>query len=207
MSVPVQPDRATAREWLAGELAGGEYREARGSWLQRAWEWLQERLEGVAVPGLGTSWTAVVVVVLLLAVLVTVVLLVSGPVRRSARRAGADAVFEAGPEPSATHLRRADEAAAAGRWDVAVAERFRGLVRSLEERDLIDRRPGRTASEVARQAGAALPGCAACLARAARTFEDVRYGGRPAAADTDEDLRRIVADVAAARPVLVGSGA
>lgn len=200
--VPLDPDRAQGREWLARELAGPEYREAQGSWLARAWAWLQDWLSQVRVPGLGTNWTAVVVVVLLLAAVVAVVFLVGGPLRRSARQREPDAVFDAGPEPSATHFARADAAATAGDWDLAVAERFRGLVRSLEERTIIDSRAGRTAGEIAGQAGATLPDCAGALTRAARTFDDIRYGGRSAGAATNEDLRAVVAAVAAARPVV-----
>ena len=201
--VPVTPDRAEARQWLAQELAGREYREARGTWLQRAWEALYEWFTSLQVPGVGTSWTGVLVVVLLLAALVAAVLLVSGPVRRTARAARPDAVFDTGPEPSTAHLARADAAAAAGAWDVAVTERFRGLVRSLEERTLIERRPGRTAHEVAHEAAGPLPGCAQALTRAARTFDDVRYGGRTASVAADEDLRRTVDEVAATRPRLL----
>ena len=198
--VPVTPDRAVARQWLAEELAGREYREARGSWLQRVWNALYDWFTSLQVPGVGTSWTAVLVVVLLLAALVAAVLLVAGPVRRTARAARPDAVFDAGPEPSSAHLARADAAAAAGDWDAAVTERFRGLVRSLEERTLIERRPGRTAHEVAHEAAGPLPSCAQALTRAARTFDDVRYGGRTASATSDGDLRRTVDEVAGTRP-------
>ena len=201
-SAPVTPGRDQAREWLARELAGREYREEQGAWLQRAWDWVLEKLEGVGVPGLGTSWSSVVVVVLLLAAVAAAVLLVSGPIRRVARDDGAAGVFEAGPRSSAEHGAQADAHAAAGQWALAVQERFRALVRSLEERDLIDRRPGRTAHEVAREASTPLPGCAAGLARAARTFDDVRYGGRPASAETDQELRAVAAAVAASRPEL-----
>ena len=201
--VPVTPDRAQGRQWLARELAGPEYREAQGSWLVRAWAWLQDRLSAGPRPGPGHEldgrpgascccW------------------------RRSSRwscwsagRCGAapgsgppDAVFDAAPEPSGAHFARADAAAAAGDWDLAVAERFRGLVRSLEERTLIDSRPGRTAGEIAARAATTLPGCAEALTRAARTFDDVRYGGRPAGAGADEDLRAVVRAVAAARPAV-----
>ncbi|WP_432496119.1 DUF4129 domain-containing protein [Kineococcus auxinigenes] len=198
---PVLPGREEARRLLAEELAGREYREESGSWLVRAWDWLVQRLSEVQVPGVGTGLTAVLVVVVLLVAVVVVVLLVAGPLRRSGGAQRAEEVFEAGPEPASAHVQRADEAAAAGRWDVAVAERFRALVRSLEERALLDRRPGRTAHEVAVEAAAALPGCAAGLTRAARAFDDVRYGGRPASAATDADLRRVLEEVAAARPL------
>jgi len=203
LGVPVQPDRSTAREWLARELAGSEYREAQGSWLARAWAWIQDRLEGVRVPGLGTNWTAVLVVVVLLAAVIAVVLLVGGPLRRSARQAGAEPVFDAAPEPAAAHVARADAAAAAGDFSLAVAERFRGLVRSLEERTLIQPRPGRTAVEIATEAGTALPDVADALHRAARTFEDVRYGGRTAGPSADDDLRSVLDQVSRARPAVL----
>lgn len=203
--VPVVPDRSRAREWLATELARDEYREARGSWVQRVWNALYDWFTSVRVPGFGTSWTGVLVVVLLLAAVVAVVLLVSGPIRRTARAARPDAVFDTGPEPSTAHLSRADAAAAAGAWELAVTERFRGLVRALEERTLIERRPGRTAHEVALEAAGPLPERAPALTRAARTFDDVRYGGRPASATADDDLRRTVDEVAATRPRLPGA--
>ncbi|MEZ0494462.1 DUF4129 domain-containing protein [Kineococcus sp. TBRC 1896] len=205
--VPVRPDRAGARGWLARELAGPEYRQSQGSWLARAWSWLWERLQEVSVPGLGTGWTSVLVVVVLLVALAAVVLLVGGPLRRSARQSPQGPVFEAAPEPASAHFARADAAAAAGEHALAVAERFRGLVRSLEERALLDVRPGRTAAEIAAEAGGALPDCAAALHRAARTFEDVRYGGRPATAGTDDDLREVVRRVGAARPVALDATA
>ncbi|WP_432482165.1 DUF4129 domain-containing protein [Kineococcus esterisolvens] len=199
---PVLPGREEARRLLAEELAGREYRQERASWLVRAWDWLVERVSAVQVPGLGSGWTAALVVAVLLVSVVVVVLLVAGPLRRSGGAPRAEEVFEAGPEPSSEHVRRADEAAARGRWDEAVAERFRALVRSLEERALLDRRPGRTAHEVAVEAALALPGCAPGLTSAARSFDDVRYGGRPASAATDAALRRVLEEVAAARPLV-----
>lgn len=205
VSVPVVPDRGQARGWVAEELAGGEYREAQGSWLARAWNWVQDQLDRLSVPALGTSWTDVLVVVVLLAAVIGVVFLVGGPLRRSARTSAAQPVFEAAPEPASAHFARAEAAAGAGDWSLAVAERFRGLVRSLEERALLDPRPGRTATEIATEAGSWLPGCADALAQAARTFDDVRYGGRTATARADEDVRAVVAQVAAARPVVVAS--
>ncbi|MGI4894589.1 MAG: DUF4129 domain-containing protein [Janthinobacterium lividum] len=198
--VPVTPDRDEAREWLARELARPEYREAQGSWLQQLWDRVREAFDTISVPGLGTNWTGVVVVLALLAIVVVAVLLVAGPLQRSVRADGGDAVFVSGPQSSAEHLTRADAAATAGDFETAVQERFRALVRSLEERALIDRRPGRTAYEVALEASGPLPQCAAGLIRAARTFDDVRYGGRGADAGTDELLRRVLSEVAGTRP-------
>ena len=57
---------------------------------------------------------------------------------------------------------------------------MRAIVRSLEERTLLDPRPGRTADEAAAEAGRPLPRHADRLRAAARTFDDVTYGGRTA---------------------------
>nr|WP_240895559.1 DUF4129 domain-containing protein [Kineococcus siccus] len=202
---PLTPGAGEARELLARELAGREYRGQAEPWLLRVWNWLTERLQRVEVPGIGTSWTGPLLVVLLLVAVVVVVLLVAGPVRRGARAPQSDTPFD-DLVPSAEHHRRADTAAAAGDWSLAVQERFRAVVRSLEERALLERRPGRTAHEVAEEAAVPLPGCATGLRRAARTFDDVRYGGRTASPAVEAEVRRLAGEVAATRPQLLGAG-
>ena len=72
-----------------------------------------------------------------------------------------------------------------------MSERLRATVRGLEERDLLDTRAGRTADEAAAEAGRALPTLADELRAAARTFDEVRYGGRTADAATDARLRTL----------------
>lgn len=196
---PLEPNRATAQRWAAEELLDPEYRRAEPNLLQRVaeqvLEWLQEllsRADGVSsgyglLIGLG---------VLLLAIVVS--LLVSGPVRRTVRRTkSTGGVFEGLQRSAEEHRRAAEAAAAAGDLARAVQERFRAVARSLEERVVLDPRPGRTADEVAREAGTALPPAAQPLMEAARAFDDVTYGGRPG---TSEAYRRVVAaDDAAAR--------
>ena len=81
------------------------------------------------------------------------------------------------------------------------------MARSLEERVVLDPRPGRTADEVAREAGVRLPGAAEALSDAARAFDDVTYGGR---VGTPEGYARVVAADEAtgrARPGRVPTGA
>jgi hypothetical protein len=82
----------------------------------------------------------------------------------------------------------ADRAAAAGDWVLAVQERFRAIVRGLEERTIIDQRPGWTADEAAAAAGRPLPELANELMAAARLFDGVTYGGKPADAGAHERL-------------------
>jgi hypothetical protein len=82
------------------------------------------------------------------------------------------------------HRARADEAAAAGKWADAVRERLRAVARELESRGVLDPRPGRTADELAREAGSAVAAVAAPLQRGVRVFDEVWYGGRSADASS-----------------------
>lgn len=82
---------------------------------------------------------------------------------------------------------------------------MRAIVRSLEERALLDPRPGRTADEAAAEAGRALPGHATRLRSAARDFDDVTYGGRTAGQSTYLALRALDTELDEAKPVLPGA--
>jgi hypothetical protein len=68
---------------------------------------------------------------------------------------------------------------------------MRAVVRALEERTLLDPRPGRTADEAAAEAGRALPGHAAALAAAAIAFDAIAYGDAPA----DQAAYRLLDDL------------
>lgn len=196
--VPVDPDADTARRWVRQELLDPAYR-SQESLLERVVRWFVEQLENL--PALGMSnRTALLVVVGVVALVVVVALRVAGPVRIAARRRR-DGVLRADDRRTAAQLRAAADAAAlAGHWSAAVADRYRAVVRGLEERALLDERPGRTAHEAARVAGAALPEQAAALARGGDLFDDVVYGERTAT-DTDDAVMRALDDgVRAARP-------
>jgi hypothetical protein len=114
----------------------------------------------------------------------------AGGLGRTAR-SGAGAVLTDRATSAAEHRARADEAAAAGRWDEAVRHRFRAIARTLEDEAVLTPQPGRTADEVARDAGARLPGLAGPLLAGARTFDDVAYGGRQVDAAADERMRNL----------------
>jgi len=92
---------------------------------------------------------------------------------------------------AAEHRAAAQQHAAAGDWVEAIRHRLRAVARQLEETGVLHPATGRTATELARDAGAALPGLAGELLRAAETFNDVSYGELPA---TPEGYR-IVADL------------
>ena len=80
--------------------------------------------------------------------------------------------------------RAARDAEAAGQWREGLRCRHRALVAELLERDLIDRRPGRTAADISRLAAQRVPAATDDLDAATRLFEDVWYGWTEADATT-----------------------
>jgi hypothetical protein len=204
--VPVVPDADEARGWLERELAEPIYHQ-RPSLLERLLEWLRDLFDGMQGLPIGGT-TALVVVVVLLAAITLVAFWVAGPVRRSRRARGTTRVVLDGDDRrSAAELRAAADAAAERQdWSAAVADRFRAVVRSLEERAVLDERPGVTAHEAVEAAGARLPDVVGGLRDAGRLFDDVVYGEVPARAQDDALVRAVDQAVAAARPTLATAG-
>ncbi|SFQ17197.1 protein of unknown function [Amycolatopsis arida] len=201
--VPVDIGRDEAREAARAELADPAYEAARPSLLGRALRWVFERvsdlLDGAAglVPG---GPFGLVVLLAVLVVLVVVIRLRTGRIGRARR---ADRVVFADPRRSAAEYRaEAERALAEGRLDDALRARFRGLVRGLEERGVLDERSGRTADEAALDAGLRLPDHAAELRAAAVRFDEVHYGGRPATREVCQRLAELDEAILAARPVV-----
>ena len=194
---PVRPDGPTARRWAQDELLDPVYHQQE-SLLSRLLTWLRhlfDGLHGAALPPRGALLVAAGVVVLV----VLLALWVAGPVRRS-RRSRTEPVLVSTDRRTPQQLRAAaDAAAAVGDFSTAVAERFRAVVRDLEDRAVLDERPGRTADEAARDAGRLLPSVATDLLRAGRLFDDVLYGGRVAGRADDDTLRATDTAVRAAR--------
>ncbi|MFC8952002.1 MULTISPECIES: DUF4129 domain-containing protein [unclassified Streptomyces] len=180
--VPVDISRVPAREAAERELSRPMYHENDPNLLQRGldrfWEWLGDLFAAAsaATPG---GVVGLVVVILFAAALVAALWWRLGTPHRAPGTTG-DSLFADGPRTARDHRAAADRHASAGRWNQAVQERMRAVVRSLEERTLLDPRPGRTADEAAAEAGRSLPSRADELRLAARTFDDITYGGRTA---------------------------
>lgn len=205
LGVPVDLSRAEAARLARAELARAVYLDQRPGLVARLVRWLLEqagdllgRVAGAA-PG---GPAGVVVLVALVVVAVVALRLRVGPLGR--RSAVDPALFAGRARSAAEHRTAADAHAGRGEWAEAVRERLRGVVRGLEERAVLDERPGRTADEAAAEAGAALPSCAADLRRAAQVFDEVWYGGRRADAGSDAVLRAVDQRVREARPARVG---
>ncbi|MFG2332346.1 DUF4129 domain-containing protein [Streptomyces sp. NPDC048604] len=179
--VPVDTPRDPAREAAERELSKPMYHENDPSLLQRAldkfWEWVGGLFESASGVG-STGWLGLTAIAVVVVALIAALWWRLGTPQRTPGTA--DSLFDEGPRTAAEHRTAADRHAAAGRWNQAVQERMRAVVRSLEERTVLDPRPGRTSDEAAAEAGRALPGHADELRAAARTFDDVTYGGRSA---------------------------
>jgi hypothetical protein len=203
---PLDPTREQARDLALRELSDPVYARARPGLVERAVSWVFDQISKLGIsssdvtsPAAGAALLALVAVVV-----TTVVLLRTGRLRGPDRTGAAGAVFADRVRTSQEHRRLADQAAAAGQWVVAVQERYRAIVRTLEERVVLDERPGRTAHEAATEAGAWLPTAAAALIEAATTFDDVVYGERAATPDHDRSLRALDLAVQESRPVGAG---
>ena len=192
LTIPVDLGREEAQRLAAEELADPAYHVDDPGILQRIVLWVLDKAAqlldtaGRVVPG--GLWGLALIVVLG-AVLLAVVAWRSGPVRRTA--AADTALFVGKARSAAEHRRAADLAAASSRWEEAVLERYRAIVRALEERTVLEPRPGRTADEAAAEGGLALPLLADNLRAAATTFDTVAYGGRSASSTDDRFLREL----------------
>ena len=199
-------EREAAREAAERELSRAAYREARPGPVERALEWLWERFEDLLAAAEAAAPGGLLGLAALLGLLLLVALVVRrrlGPVGRRGALVdpAGDRVLTA-----ADHRRLAEEHAAAGRHAEAVRERVRAVVRELEARGVLEPRAGLTAGEVAATAGVALPALAGELAVAARVFDEVWYGGRPATGAESRRLAEVDERVRSLRPADLGPG-
>ncbi|MFF8773505.1 DUF4129 domain-containing protein [Kitasatospora sp. NPDC015120] len=201
---PVTTPRDAARDAARDELVNADYHRHDPSIQQRIFDWIMERVDDAlgALAGGGTSGTTGLVLFLVVAAVIGAALWWRLGAPRRAARTDLGVFGGTGPRSAAEHRADAERHAAAGRWAEAVREQMRALVRGLEERTLLDPRPGRTADEAAAEAGRALPGHAAALTAAARTFDDIAYGERTADQAAYQLLRDLDRALERTRPVL-----
>jgi cell division protein FtsL len=201
----ISPDRDQGREWAREELARPEYANARPGLFDRVVGWIRDHLDRVSSSvGLSAGQLLALLLILVVAAAVLVMLVRRNVRTRVVSERRSHAVLADRPLSGAEHRRLAEEATIAGRYDDAVREWMRSLARRLDERGLIDPRPGRTADELAVEAGRLLPGLAADLSAGARIFDDVSYGLRPAGAAQAELLRHLADAAEVAGPARAG---
>lgn len=201
--VPVDVPRVPAREAAERELSDPKYHENDPNLIERALDALWDRIGRLldsasnAAPG---GVLGLVVIALVVLALVGALWWRLGTPRRQVITS--DSLFGDRARSAAEHRTTAEDHARAGRWNEAVQERMRAIVRSLEERTLLEPRPGRTADEAAAEAARPLPAHADELRAAARTFDDVTYGGRTADQRAYQRLKNVDTALERARPDL-----
>jgi Domain of unknown function (DUF4129) len=179
-------------------LARPEFDDDRRSLLERARDWVLERLDdllGELAGGGGgelVGWT--VVVALTLAAVLFAVRFTRGSRRDPGIAAGRPVVAR---RTAADWRAEADAHEAAGRWRPALRCRYRALVAELAARGLVEEVPGRTTGEYRRQVDVALPEVAPAFDGATSLFEGAWYGGRDPGADDAARLRELEARVMA----------
>jgi hypothetical protein len=203
---PVTIPRDPAREAARRELSKGMYHENDPSLFQRAlnkfWDWIGRLFDSAGSVTPGGTLGLVVVVLFVVAVLAALWWRLGTPRRQPTSVA---TLFDERPRSAAEHRAASEAHAAQGHWNQAVQERMRAIVRSLEERALLDNRPGRTADEAAAEAGRALPEHTDRLRSAAREFDDVTYGGRRASELSYRRIAELDRDLERTRPILANS--
>jgi hypothetical protein len=131
--------------------------------------------KGSQVPG---GWFTVSILLTLVAVAVFVAIRVARRTMRTNRK-GDFELFDTAELSAAEHRATAERFAAEANWAAAIRHRLRAVARQLEENGVLNAVPGRTANELARDAGQSLPDVADDLTTAAAAFNDVTYGERP----------------------------
>lgn len=170
------------------------------SLTDQLWAWLDDLIyrifnAGSSVPG---GWITIGLFALVLVIAAVVAVRIAMRTMRT-RRGGETALFDGHELDSAEHRALAEHSAAQGDWVLAIRHRLRAVARRLEETAVLTPAPGRTATELARDAAPPLPDLKDELRRAAEIFNDVTYGARPATeagyrviADLDDHLHRAV---------------
>jgi hypothetical protein len=143
----------------------------------------------------GGWWFTITVLIILVTIAILVAIRIARRTMRTNRR-GDYRLFDTGQLTAAQHRATAESYAAEGNWAAAIRHRLRAVARQLEESGVLGPVPGRTANELASDAGAALPHLAGELSRGATAFNDVTYGEQPGTqaayqmiAELDDHLR------------------
>jgi hypothetical protein len=188
--------RRAAQQLARRELARPQFQE---SVVTRILHWFSRELDLVsrALNGLpGGLWPTVVLLIALVVVIAAVVIWLR-PAALS-RTLSPEGLSGSGLS-ARDHRELAERYAGDGDYSAAIIETMRAVAASVEERGLLPARPGRTADELAVQAGQVLPDLAGDLSAAARLFDEIRYGSRAGTAAGYETVRQLDARIRAAR--------
>lgn len=189
LDIPVELGRDEARQRVLAELEKAKYGGI-PPWLEDLLERAMELLirfvdfvlgitNGPQTAGGGINIGFVFIVLVILIGIALVVWKVGLPRWRERRPRSAEVELEADLEPE-DYRTSADRFADAKDWRAAVRDRFRAVVKELENATILDPRPARTAFEASILGGRALPEQATALQTGAEHFSAVMYGDRTA---------------------------
>ncbi|MHA7178508.1 DUF4129 domain-containing protein [Arthrobacter sp. MDB2-24] len=183
------PDSDEARRLLEEELAKAAYVEAQPNLVERM---LGDILRSIVrlldgLGGLGAGPGTLVVAIGAALLILLAVVLIKPRLNARGRTSEAGVFDDTGKRSGAHHRNRAAGLARNGDWNAAVAELLRAIIRSAEERLVIEEQPGRTATEAGLHLGGVFPSLSSDVAWLADLFNETRYGSGTA---TDEDYRR-----------------
>ncbi len=184
-----------ARAAAKVQLQLPEYRREGPGPVQRLLTWLGDRWDSLdrAAPG----GSATILFALLLICLVVFALVRAGRPGRTARARAEGQLLD--------HAALAERFTAQGQFAQALREWLRASVRIVELRGVLEPRPGRTAADLARQAGAAMPSLAADLQQVTQAFDAVWFGDRAATIE-DVQLARQLTHSLRRAPILMPTG-
>lgn len=180
-------DRDAAHDAAQRELSKPIY--PKENFSDRLNEWISDLLYRIIskasdVPG---GWFTVAVLLTLLAVAVVVAVRIARRTMRSNRK-GDFALFGSAELTAAEHRATAERFAAERNWSAAIRHRLSAIARQLEENGVLNAVPGRTANELATDAGQAFPDLRSELAAGATSFNEVTYGERPGTESAYHDI-------------------
>lgn len=186
--------RAAAQRLARAELSKPMYH-PQPSLTQRIVDFLNRLLNQAGNTGLHGWWALAVLATV--AALLVIGILAGTQVYRRSRRLAPPPALAAATRSARDHYQAAQRLAAAGDHGAACLECVRAIAADLEEREVLLPRPGRTADELAAEAGQALPAEAAALRAAAAVFDAICYGKRPGTAAGYQHIAALAARIRA----------
>lgn len=178
-------------------LADPVFDRAEPGLVAQARDWVFERLADALAALFSGSGGGVLGYVLAGLLAVAVVVLVVRFTRVLRADQGAPATVDAIGRPATDWLAEAARHEVVGEWPAALRCRYRALVASLAERQVLAEVPGRTAGEYRLAVARAAPAVAPAFDGATSLFERAWYGGADVGADDARHLEALTAAVMA----------
>lgn len=132
------------------------------------------------------GWSAAYL--LIFVALIALLLYLATKITLARRKRKSGALFDDKRDASMLTL-SANKAAAAGDWVNAVVDRFRAIIRSLDERALLEDYPGMTAQEAGQLGAQVMPNLGESFTYAANLFDRARYGHEETGPSDDQWMR------------------